>query len=150
MWINISMVKVLLLLVAVVVQNAQASNLDEGMAVKLVEKQIHAQLAFDADMLEKILDDSYFEVSPVGEIDSKNKVLGFYSNENKKPSPEASLQNVNVRVYQQFAVVIAELVFNVVLPNGKNNTFTMTGSWVITAFEKDPVIVSAQYTPMRK
>jgi hypothetical protein len=150
MWINISIVNVLLLLGAVVAQSAQASNLDEGMAVKLVEKQIHAQLAFDADMLEKILDDSYFEVSPVGEIDSKNKVLGFYSNENKKPSPKASLQNVNVRVYQQFSVVIAELVFDVVLPNGQNNTITMTGSWVIAVSEMAPVIVSAQYTPLRK
>ena len=101
-------------------------------------------------MLEDILDDSYYEVSPVGEIDSKNKVLGFYSNENKKPSPEASLQNVNVRVYQQFSIVIAELVFDVVLPNGQNNTFSMTGSWVIAVSEKDPVIVSAQYTPLRK
>ena len=150
MWVNISIVKVLLLLVAVVVQSAHASNLDEGMAVKLVEKQLQAQLAFDADMLDKILDDSYFEVSPVGEIDSKNKVLGFYSNENKKPSPETNLQNVNVRVYQQLAVVIAEVVFDVVLPNGQNNTFSMTGSWVITAFEENPVIVSAQYTLLRK
>ena len=55
-----------------------AAELDPEQAKALVQQQVDAQLAFDATTLQRILHDSYLEVSPVGEIDTKAKVVAFY------------------------------------------------------------------------
>ncbi|MFS1702248.1 nuclear transport factor 2 family protein [Alteromonas sp. AMM-1] len=127
-----------------------AAELEPEQAKTLVQQQIDAQLAFDADTLKRILHDSYLEVSPVGEIDTKEQVVAFYDPAKKRPGPAATLSDLNVRVYQQTAVVTGHVVFAMTMPDGKENRFTMTGSWVIAEHEGVATIVSAHYTPVRK
>ena len=127
-----------------------AAELDPEQAKALVQQQVDAQLAFDANTLQRILHDSYLEVSPVGEIDTKAKVVAFYDPAKKRSGPVATLSDLNVRVYQQTAVVTGHVVFAMTMPDGKENRFTMAGSWVIAEQEGAASIVSAHYTPVRK
>ena len=69
-----------------------------------------AQRTFDQAAMDRLLTDDYVEVSPVGEVDSRAKVLSFYTPEARAKGPQPSsvvLDEPNIRTYGDSAVVIA-------------------------------------------
>nr|WP_281358290.1 nuclear transport factor 2 family protein [Pseudoalteromonas caenipelagi] len=115
----------------------------------LVSEQLTAQTQFDVETLKLVTDDSYMEVSPAGEVDSRDKMLGFYAPEHKRPGPQVSLEEPQVRVYGYTAVVIGKLAYSMALPDGQEKQFSMRGTWVISKIEGSWKIVSAQFTAIR-
>lgn len=72
-----------------------------------------AQTNYQPAALDKISTADYLEISPVGEFDPREKVLGFYKPEMKPPADKMSATveatDFSIRNYGDFAVVIAKI-----------------------------------------
>ena len=112
-----------------------------------------AQIAYDPGTLDKIFTSDYIEISPLGEFDPREKVLGFYKPEEK---PDASRMSVSLEVtdfsirnYGSFAVVIAQFNYSTVM-EGKPMPPRKLRATIVCRKEKgDWKIASAQYTGIR-
>ena len=133
--------------------SAFAQSKDETALKSLVKQLTDAQTNFQPDALDKILTADYIEISPLGEFDTRERVLGFYKPELKPPADKmtATLEatDFSIRVYKNFAVVITRLNYTIVSegntlpPRGIRATFACVrenGNWKIA---------SAQYTGIR-
>lgn len=94
-------------------QNKIKQNSNEQALINLINQTIKAQTNFDATSLDKIYASDYIEVSPVGEVDLREKAVGFY----KTQVPDGSVKTSStaddflVRFYKDFAVIIARITF---------------------------------------
>jgi hypothetical protein len=81
----------------------------------LVKQMTDAQVRYDTITLDKIFTNDYIEISPVGEFDPREKVLGFYTPEakSKMGGAEATVEtdDFSIRSYDKFAIVIARFSF---------------------------------------
>lgn len=137
--------------------SAFAQTKDDAALKNLVGKLTAAQTGFDAAALDKIFTADYIEISPAGEFDSREKVLGFYKPENKPPAGTMTATveagEFSIRVYDKFAVVIARLDFSVM--GDKSQIANATGNRGIRATfvcrkEKEEwKIASSQFTAIR-
>ncbi len=101
---------------------AQTSDKDYASLKTLTEKLLNAQTTYDAKALDSILTQDYVEISPVGEIDPRAKVLGFYTPEAKERAANVSVKtSVNIestRVFGKVSIVIATFNYEMA-SNGK-------------------------------
>lgn len=80
----------------------------------LAQSVVDAQRNFDQPALETLLAPGFLEISPIGEVDTRDEVIGFYSPEAKAksaagPQPVSStLSEPEVRVHGDQAIVIAK------------------------------------------
>ena len=92
---------------------AAASDPTEAVLLERANALVKAQLAFDQPALETLLGPGYLEVSPVGDIDTRDEVIGFYSAEAKAksaagPTPiSATLDEARVDLHGDAATLIA-------------------------------------------
>ncbi len=100
--------------VSVTAQSKAKQNADEKNLIALIEQAVNAQANFDATALDRIYASDYVEISPVGEVDLREKAIGFY----KSPPPNESMKTISaadefsVRNYGNFAVIIARITFS--------------------------------------
>ena len=67
---------------------AQAALADDAADVlNLVRQHVAAQTQFDVPALAALTADNYVEVSPMGEVDTREKMLAFYAPEKKTATP---------------------------------------------------------------
>jgi uncharacterized protein (TIGR02246 family) len=95
---------------------AQKDDRDEKAIVNLIKGMTDAQLKYDAAALDKLLTSDYIEISPLGEFDPREKVLGFYTPEaNPGEKFKASVEAVelNLRRYDKIAVMIARFNYTI-------------------------------------
>ena len=78
---------------------------------RLVEQFTQAQVAFEPAVLKELTTEDYIEVSPLGEVDPRDKMLGFYDPEYKVEASVADVSEINVRIYSETAVVVAKVTF---------------------------------------
>lgn len=133
--------------------SAQSQNKDEPAFRSLIKQMTDAQLAYDAAALDKIFTTDYIEISPVGEFDPREKVLGFYTPEAKaaagKMSAKLDVTDFSIRQYDKFAIVISK--FTYMLEN-EGKPLPPRSMRVMTVFKKEKdgwKIASAQYTGIR-
>jgi len=109
-----------LLSVIVAIATAQAASSSAERAVVAVVQQLaDAQRTFDQAALDRLLTADYVEVSPVGDVDERAKVIGFYSADAKAKSPEVSsivIDQPTVRIDGTHAIVIVRQTTNVGRP----------------------------------
>lgn len=110
----------------------------------LIDRFDAARAAFDPTALAATLADDYVEISPVGTVDSRTEVLGFYTPDQRRPAPPLRQDERVVRLRGAVAFVTERKLLN--LPNGITRTIRVgyvarrtTGGWRL---------VSAQYTPI--
>ena len=86
---------------------------DDQELTALVKQMAEAQTKFDAATLDKIYTADFIEISPAGEVDPRDKVLGFYKPEAKPPGemPSVTTDEFMIRTYGNFAVVIVRLTY---------------------------------------
>jgi ketosteroid isomerase-like protein len=126
---------------------------DEASLKSLINEMTAAQQEYNPDKLDKILTDDYIEISPVGEFDPREKVLGFYKPELKPPTVKFSgtteVDEFSIRNFGKFAVVIARLNYNLI-SNGKAlPPRSMRATYVCKKVKGNWKIASAQYTGIR-
>ena len=143
----------LLLSVLFFTLTAAAQTPDQRLLEAAVRSMADAQIAFDAARLDAIFTKDYIEISPVGEFDTRDKVLGFYKSELKPPADKMStaiaIDEFSTRVYGKTAVVIARLTYNITA-NGKQMPPRSMRVMVVGRKEGSVwKIASAQYTGIR-
>ncbi len=143
----------LLVTITAVSAIAQSPNKDEATFKSLIKQLTDAQIAYDAAALDKIFTADYIEVSPVGEFDPREKVLGFYSPEAKaaagKMSAKLDVTDFSIRQYDKFAIVISKFTY---LLENEGKPLPPRSMRVMTVFRKEKngwKIASAQYTGIR-
>jgi ketosteroid isomerase-like protein len=116
--------------------------------VELVQRHAEAQRDFDQATLKAVTAENYVEVSPAGEVDSREKMLSFYAPEQKRASPQLTVTEPMVRLLGDTAVVLAKLNYTMGA-EGQARTFAMRASYVAQLKDGKWKLVSAQYTGIR-
>lgn len=103
---------VLLFLLFVLSISTFAQNNKDEELIALVKKAVAAQENYEPTVLDKIYASDYVEISPKGEIDSREKAIGFYKVENvenvRAKTPRYILDEFQVRRYKDFAMIISK------------------------------------------
>ena len=121
--------------------NASAQNLE---VKSLIDRFDAARIQHDPAALTKTLAADYEEISPVGEVDPREKVLGFYAPELKRRAPAMTSEPLVIRSRGDVAVITTRKSFTI--PGGTVRSVRVryvaeraAGRWLL---------VSAQYTPI--
>ncbi|MEZ5306307.1 MAG: nuclear transport factor 2 family protein [Pyrinomonadaceae bacterium] len=119
--------------------------------IDVCKRAAEAQEKYDPSTLEKLYAADYVEISPKGEIDVREKAIGFYKVENaeelRAKTPRYVLDEFKVRNYGKFAMVIAKFSFGSREDPSKP---PMPVGLVLYALRKEKgvwKIYSAQFTP---
>ncbi|TNC78458.1 nuclear transport factor 2 family protein [Janthinobacterium lividum] len=126
---------------------AQAAPADAEL-LALVQRHAQAQSSFDQATLKAITAENYVEISPVGEVDGREKMLSFYAPEQKRPSPQVQVDEPVVRIFGDTALISARLSYRV-NQEGAARTFAMRAGYVARLVDHQWLLVSAQYTGIR-
>src|SRR5215212_7631360 len=126
---------------------------DEATLKSLVKEMTDAQRSYNAEALDKIFTSDYIEISPVGEFDPREKVLGFYKPEMKpdpsKMSATVEATDFSIRRYDKFAIVITRLNFTRTIEGKTLPPMSMRATIVCRKEKGEWKIASAQYTGIR-
>jgi ketosteroid isomerase-like protein len=131
----------------------QTGSKDDVALKSLVKKMTDAQIAYDSGTLDKIYTSDYIEISPLGEFDPREKVLGFYKPEERADAGKMSVSleatDFSIRSYGGFAIVIVHFSYAMVM-DGKSMPPRKLRAMIVCRKEKgDWKIASAQYTGIR-
>lgn len=131
---------------------AQKTKDDESLK-NLVKQMTDAQTNYQPGALDKIFTADYIEISPIGEFDTREKVLGFYKPEMKPPAEKMSASveaiDFSIRSYGEVAVVITRLNY-AITSDGKPLPPRSIRATIVCRKEKGAwKIASAQYTGIR-
>lgn len=120
--------------------------------VRLVEAHATAVVTFDQATLAAITAPDYVEISPVGDVDTREAMLGFYAPANKIPAPSVVVSEPTVDRFGDAAVMTARLTYTMPTPPGADMlppTRAMRAGYVARRVGKTWQLVSAQFTPIR-
>ncbi|MDO8033790.1 nuclear transport factor 2 family protein [Janthinobacterium sp. SUN128] len=92
--------------------------------------------------------ENYVEISPVGEVDGREKMLAFYAPEQKRPSPQLQVDEPVVRLFGDTALISARLSYRL-NQDGTARSFALRAGYVARLVDKQWLLVSAQYTGIR-
>lgn len=131
--------------------SAFAQTDKEKEVISVAKKAAEAQENYDWQTLERIYASDYVEISPKGEIDEREKAIGFYKVDDaetaKSKSPKYILDEFKVRHYGKFAIIITRFSFGSKADSGKP---PFPVGIVIYSLRKEKgewKIYSAQFTP---
>lgn len=131
----------------------QTVSKDEAALQLLVKQLTTAQTAYDPASLEKIFTADYIEISPLGEFDPRDKVLGFYAQEEKAKMGNMSAvvepTEYSIRIYKDFAIVIARLNYTMTSDGKALPPRSIRATFVCRKAGNGWKIASAQYTGIR-
>ncbi|NYE60888.1 hypothetical protein FHW58_002040 [Duganella sp. 1224] len=127
--------------------SAMAAPVEEELTA-LVKRHAEAQSTFDQATLKAITAENYVEISPVGEVDPREKMLSFYAPEQKRPGPQMKIDEPLVRVFGDSAVIYTRLTFTMGTDSAAR-TFAMRAGYVAQHKDGKWLLVSAQYTGIR-
>jgi ketosteroid isomerase-like protein len=145
--------KIFLFLLLFLSVSVFAQTKDDEALKSLVNKMTAAQANYDAAALDKLLTLDYIEISPVGEFDSREKVLGFYQPELKphaeKMTAMTEATDFSIRNYGKFAIVITRLNYTITSEGKPLPPRSMRVTLVCQNEKSVWKISSAQYTGIR-
>lgn len=114
----------------------------------LIQRFTEAQGKMDAPTLKALTAENYIEVSPLGEVDPRDKMLTFYVKDEKRPPTALTLEEVTPRLIGNTAIVIAKVSYNSMV-EGQSRTFSLRTTFVAQKVSNEWKMVSVQYTPIR-
>lgn len=129
---------------------SQSHSNDEQALKHVVQKLVDAQTEFDGAGLDKLFTTDYVEISPIGELDTRAKVLDFYSPKVKAARGATSVAveavDHSIRVYDKFAIVIAKFNYKIIVAGKPIPPRSMRATMVFRKQKEDWKLASAQYT----
>ncbi len=130
-----------------------AQSKDQAALKSLIKQMTDAQSNYQHDVLDKIFTADYIEISPVGEFDPREKVLGFYKPELKPPADKMSAtletDEYSIRNYGKFAIVIVRLNYTITNDGKTLPPRSIRATFVCKNEKGEWKIASAQYTGIR-
>ena len=120
----------------------------------LLRRFTEAQKNYDARVLDEILAPDYVEISPLGEVDPRAKVIAFYAPEKKSERGGGELvsyglDEMTTRIYGDTAIIVARLPFTLKTPDGETSSRALRCTIVCRKMRGKWRIASAQYTGIR-
>ena len=130
--------------------NAKAPGSGDAPVLALVRAFSDARDHFDAKALDALLTPDYVEVSPLGEVDRRPAVLGFYAADKATPVPAMTYDIGDVRRYGDTAIVIGSVAYDVQGgPDGATVTRTVRVTYVERRIGERWLMASTQHTGVR-
>jgi uncharacterized protein (TIGR02246 family) len=136
-------------LLSVIPLSAQAGNTASGDVTALIQRFIKAQQTFDPATLKQCTTDNYFEVSPLGELDKRDDVLGFYDPAHRVEVPSASISDENLRTFGDTAVDIVIIQYTVAEAGKAAHDVRIRATFVAVRQQGAWKLASAHYTNIR-
>ena len=113
---------------------------------QLVDRFRAARSAFDDRALAATLAPDYQEISPIGDVDSRDQVIGFYRADQRKPVPAMTSSERNVVLHRDWALVTERVSFDMAKPDGTTFTRSARVRYVAVKADGGWQLTSAQYT----
>ena len=129
------------------VQSQEAGG--DAALTQLVDSFTRAQREYDQPQLAALTTPDYVEVSPIGDVDTRDEMLGFYAPDKKRASPELMISERLISRQGDIAVLLAKLSFAAPGPGGVTRTMAMRASFVARRTGRAWRLAAAHYTPMR-
>jgi uncharacterized protein (TIGR02246 family) len=126
--------------------HAEGKQPADAEILALVSAFSEARATFDAKALDTLLAPDYVEVSPRGEVDRREAVLGFYAPEKATKVPPMTLSTQDVRRYGDTAIVIGSVEYTLPGPGGAAVTRTVRVTYVERWVAGRWLMTVAQYT----
>ncbi|MDQ2823442.1 MAG: nuclear transport factor 2 family protein [Pseudomonadota bacterium] len=126
------------------VVSAQQASTDSAAVTELVRKFGDAQRNPDPVALRALTSTQFIEISPLGDVDPRDKMIGFYVKDPARIPPQVTIDEQTVRVFGDSAIVNLRLTLNA---NGQARS--LRSSYVAHKEGAEWKMVSAQHTPMR-
>lgn len=131
---------------------AAATVSDQATDLKAVEELVNkfteAQVQKDAATLRSLTADQYVEISPLGEVDPREKMLGFYVKTAASGTPTLAIDDRTVALSGGTAVMTAKLQYTM-NKDGQSRSFDMRVSYVAHKEGGQWKLLSSQGTPIR-
>ncbi|MBN8808135.1 MAG: nuclear transport factor 2 family protein [Sphingomonas sp.] len=108
--------------------------------VAAVEAFAAAQRAFDQTALVEVTAPDFVEISPLGEVDPRDRMLGFYAPDKKVAGPPVTMDERTVRTSGNLAIVTVRYAIG---------EHALRAVYVVRRDAGQWRLVSAQYTPIR-
>ncbi|MFD1952022.1 nuclear transport factor 2 family protein [Sphingomonas arantia] len=115
----------------------------------VVDAFANARLAFDPAAIAATITADYVEVSPVGEVDPREKMLGFYAPDKRQPAPPMTTSELSVRRRGDTGVVLSKVTYRMAGPDGAVRERSMRVGYAMRREGGRWLIASSQATPMR-
>lgn len=132
---------------------AFAQDREDAALRALVQRMVEAQQNHDPATLDQVFAADYIEISPIGEFDPRDKVLGFYKPELKPPADKMSVSTVpldfSIRRDGPTAIVIVRLEATITREGQVLPPRSMRTTLVCRMTKGGWKIASAQYTGIR-
>jgi ketosteroid isomerase-like protein len=142
-------VRVAVVAVSLSIAGGSAFARDDVAAVTdLTGKFLEAQRSFDLPALRALTAENYVEISPVGELDDRAKMLGFYAPEKKTQAPPLTIDNELTRVYGDVGIQTVKLTYTMTA-SGETRKMSLRATLVAHRSAGEWKMVSAQYTGIR-
>lgn len=122
----------------------------QGPIVEAVRAFVTAQHDFDLAKITALTTDDYVEVSPLGEVDPRDKMLGFYAPDKKVAGPAITMGDATVRMIgDRAAIVVISVSYDITPPGQPPRTVSLRAAFVAQRIGGGWKLASAQYTPIR-
>ena len=122
-----------------IASTASAQNIE---IPSLVDHFDAARIQHDSAKLSETAASDYEEISPVGEVDDREKVLGFYASELKRTAPAMTSEPLVIRSRGDVAIITTRESFTI--PGGPVRSVRVR--YVAERAASKWLLVSAQYT----
>ncbi|MYN18603.1 DUF4440 domain-containing protein [Rugamonas sp. FT107W] len=116
--------------------------------LKLVQAYTEAQRDFEPSKIDAIVTRDFYEVSPIGEVDPREKVLGFYLPANKREAPTMEVSEPSIQVFGNTGTILIKLSGTATV-NAEKRNFAFRAGYVAVNEGGKWKLASAQYTGIR-
>jgi len=128
---------------------AQSVEVDTQKLGQRAEAFVRVRNQFDQAAMIAMMAPEYQEVSPVGEVDSRERVIGFYATDKKSAAPPMTITETVARPAGAIGVVTMRIAYAVPGNDGQLQSRALRAGFVARRIGKEWRFVSAQFTPIR-
>ncbi|KQM53164.1 hypothetical protein ASE69_05175 [Sphingomonas sp. Leaf208] len=128
---------------------AQSVEVDIQKLGQRAEAFVRVRNQFDQAAMIAMMAPEYQEVSPVGEVDSRERVIGFYAADKKSAAPPMTITETVARLAGTIGVVTMRIAYTMPGKDGQMQTRALRAGFVARRIKGDWQFVSLQFTPIR-
>jgi len=129
--------------------SAQSVEVDIQKLRQRAEAFVRVRNQFDQAAMIAMMAPEYQEVSPVGEVDSRERVIGFYAADKKSAAPPMTITETVARPAGTIGVVTMRIAYTMPGKDGQMQTRALRAGFVARRIKGDWQFVSLQFTPIR-
>ncbi len=126
-----------------------AAQTDAQALAQRAEAFVRVRNAFDQAAMTAMMAPDYQEISPVGEVDSRERVIGFYAADKKQPAPPMTISETVARPAGQIGAVTMRIAYAMPGKDGQVQTRAMRVGFVARKVGGAWQFVTVQFTPIR-